>query len=67
VAKQRSLMPTWVLVQPTGTMDIVGTPWADDLEKENAAIYIKRRMRQSEAVAYSLVTEALGPQLKSML
>lgn len=56
--KLGELLPTWVLVTPQNKLMIFSTPWRDQLEKDNAHIFIKRKMREVNAVAYSFIAEA---------
>jgi hypothetical protein len=51
-------MPTWVLVDAEDRMDIVGTPWASDVQKHFFVKKMREKMRKDKIQAYSLVTEA---------
>lgn len=56
--RMRELVPTWVLVLPTGAASIVATPWRDDRSKGRMVREIKERIRKLGVVGYSFVCEA---------
>lgn len=56
--KMRSLVPTWVLVNDNAQVQIVGTPWDDEHEKNRVARKMRFEMRRRKTIAYSFVTEA---------
>ena len=55
---QQDLMPTWVMVDKRGKVNIVGTPWENDQEKILAEKRVKAWMRDHDIVRYSFVLEA---------
>jgi len=56
--KMRGLMPTWLLINQTGNVMIVGTPWEDDADKERVHKHMRSHMRKLGVIAYSFITEA---------
>ena len=57
-AKQPSLMPTWLLLNQSANVMMVGTPWEDDDDKARARKLMRAHMRKLGVIAYSFVTEA---------
>ena len=57
-AKQRSMMPTWLLINQTANVMIVGTPWENDDDKARVRKLMRAHMKKLAVVAYSFVTEA---------
>lgn len=57
-AKCRSLMPAWLLITRKGTPIIVGTPWADDEQKEKVRKRMRIHMAKVGCTAYSFIMEA---------
>jgi hypothetical protein len=55
---QQELMPTWVLIDRGGRMQILGTPWKNQLEKDLTARMLRHKMREDDVVMYSCVIEA---------
>jgi hypothetical protein len=62
IGLQQELMPQWVLINDKGGMDIVGTPWRDDLQKDVIAEIMRQRMHDDNIQAYSVVVEAWAAQ-----
>ena len=58
VLRERSLMPTWVIIDKDGQPRIRATPWENDAEKRLAELLIRLEIRSLQARAYSFVTEA---------
>jgi len=56
--KMGSLVPTWLLVNQKDQVQLVGTPWEDDAQKEAIARMLRKKMRTDSIVAYSFITEA---------
>lgn len=52
------LMPTWCLIDKKGKTTIMGTPWANELERALAPVFLKVQMKKLGTVAYSFVSEA---------
>ena len=57
-AKQRSMVPTWLLISQNGNVMIVGTPWENDQAKQRVRKLMRAHMKKLGVVAYSFVTEA---------
>jgi len=58
VLKEQKLVPTWVLLTRTDKPVIIGTPWANDEQKEMGRHFLRTKMRKLGVTAYSFVTEA---------
>jgi hypothetical protein len=56
--KDQQLLTTWVLLNGDGQIELIPTPWKDDLEKANYRIFLRRHMRERGTRAYSFLTEA---------
>jgi hypothetical protein len=52
------LVPSWLILRGDGQVEIFGTPWKNDSEKERSANMIRKKLKECGAQAYSLVTEA---------
>jgi hypothetical protein len=57
LSKGEDLMPMWIIVAADGAYDIVGTPWKDEAEKVITVLAIKAKLREENALAYSLLSE----------
>jgi hypothetical protein len=55
---RKDLMPTWILINRQGPMNIIGTPWRNEAEKLFQRVKVKHQMEKAGTVAYSFVTEA---------
>lgn len=55
---QMDLVPSWLLINQNKEVHIFGTPFHSRTEKMLAAAYIRERIRQHKAVAYSFLSEA---------
>jgi hypothetical protein len=56
--KMPDLLPSWVLVQADGSCEVIGTPWRNDIEKNQTGHLMKAKMAELGTVAYSFVAEA---------
>jgi hypothetical protein len=56
--KMGQLVPSWLILRGDGQVEIFGTPWKNDSEKEHTANMIRKKLKETQAQAYSLVTEA---------
>jgi hypothetical protein len=54
----QNLMPTWVVIDEAGAAHVIATPWSSDQEKEQTAQRMRRILKNFNAKAYSMVTEA---------
>jgi hypothetical protein len=58
IGLNKPLVPAWVMVDAKGKVEIVGTPWRNDIEKTIMVAAMRLGMRKNGIVAYSLVVEA---------
>jgi hypothetical protein len=57
IGTREELTPIW-LVQSEGKVEVTATPWANNDQKRMTVEFMRRRMREQNATAYSLLTEA---------
>ncbi len=58
IGTKEELMPSWLMVDGVGKVQIFATPWRNTEEKHLTVEAMRLIMRQSQAQAYSLLTEA---------
>jgi hypothetical protein len=56
-AKDPSLQPTWIIVDPKDCCHIIHTPWQNDFEKDLAALLLRLELRDRQATAYAVIME----------
>lgn len=62
--KFEQLVPTWVLLDRRGHIQVVGTPWRNDAHKQSQVENLRRQMRKAGVIAYSFLCEAWAVKLE---
>lgn len=55
---KEQMSPSWLLVGLDGQRHLFMTPWKSDFEKELTRSFMREKMKELDAVAYSVVTES---------
>jgi hypothetical protein len=63
VEAQQDMIPCWAFFDGENNLNIVGTPWSNDKEKEIIGKQIRHMLRAKKATAYSLVVEAWAARM----
>lgn len=56
--KVDQLMTTWTLLRENDQLEVLGTPWANNVEKRIMLNLVRLYVRTHDIVAYSILTEA---------
>jgi hypothetical protein len=63
VKNHQDMIPCWAFFDRKNELNVVGTPWSNDKEKEMMGEEIRNMLRAKKATAYSLVVEAWSARM----